>query len=130
MPIDLDPAPNDDTFFAMPLLHNRVNVPLPENACHGFFDANSFSPKVPVAAPNQSYHEYTLHKPNGPLCRDIIEEDNESEDVLENNALAALGAIPIEVTVEILVPRFVNRSLQFMDAYARGLNGRQAAWAA
>jgi hypothetical protein len=26
--------------------------------------------------------------------------------------------------------RFANRSRQFMDAYARGLNRRQAAWAA
>jgi len=26
--------------------------------------------------------------------------------------------------------RFANRSRRFMDAYARGLNGRQAAWAA
>ncbi|KAK0487856.1 hypothetical protein IW261DRAFT_1327469 [Armillaria novae-zelandiae] len=33
-------------------------------------------------------------------------------------------------SVEILVPRFVNRSLRFMDAYACGLNVRQATWAA
>ncbi|KAK0483943.1 hypothetical protein IW261DRAFT_1417684 [Armillaria novae-zelandiae] len=78
MPVDLDPASNDDTFFAMPLVHNRVNVPLPETICHGFFDANSSSPEVPAAPPNQSYHKYTLHKPNGPLCKDIIAEDNES----------------------------------------------------
>ena len=26
--------------------------------------------------------------------------------------------------------RFANRSRRFMDAYARGLNGQQAAWAA
>jgi hypothetical protein len=26
--------------------------------------------------------------------------------------------------------RFANRSYRFMDAYSRGLNGRQAAWAA
>lgn len=78
MPIDLDPAPNDDTFFAMLLVHNRVNVPLPENVCHGFFDVNSSSSKVPAVVPSQSYHKYALHMPNGLLCKDIIEEDNES----------------------------------------------------
>ncbi|PBK93484.1 hypothetical protein ARMGADRAFT_1045964 [Armillaria gallica] len=47
------------------------------------------------------------------------------EDTLEKNALAALGEIPI-----VSMHRFVNCSLRFMDAYACGLNGRQAAWAA
>ena len=47
------------------------------------------------------------------------------EDVLQRNALEALEAIPIDT-----MQRFANRSSQFMNAYSRGLNGRQAVWAA
>ncbi len=32
MSLDLDPAPNDDEFFTMPLVHNWANVPLPAMA--------------------------------------------------------------------------------------------------
>ncbi|KAJ8090988.1 hypothetical protein PM082_024912 [Marasmius tenuissimus] len=37
----------------------------------------------------------------------------------------ALEAVPIES-----MRRFATRSLWFMDAYRKGLNGNQAAWAA
>jgi len=46
-------------------------------------------------------------------------------DVLQRNALAALEMIPLTA-----MHRFANRSSRFMDAYSKGLNGRQAAWAA
>ncbi|PPQ84819.1 hypothetical protein CVT24_013253, partial [Panaeolus cyanescens] len=51
--------------------------------------------------------------------------ESSREDALEKNALASLDQIPIE-----MMRRFGNRSERFMDAYMRGLNGRQAAWAA
>ncbi|RDB25331.1 hypothetical protein Hypma_007565 [Hypsizygus marmoreus] len=54
-----------------------------------------------------------------------LNPDSSREDVLERNALAALDAVPLES-----MRRFANRSRQFMDAYDKGLNGRQAAWAA
>ena len=47
------------------------------------------------------------------------------EDHLERNALASLEAVPLK-----LMRKFAMRSRRFMDAYERGLNGRQAAWAA
>jgi hypothetical protein len=47
------------------------------------------------------------------------------EDHLEKNALAALEAVPLKS-----MRKFANRSRRFMDAYERGLNGQQAAWAA
>jgi transposase len=47
------------------------------------------------------------------------------EDQLEKNTLAALEAVPLKS-----MRKFSNRSRRFMDAYERGLNGRQAAWAA
>ncbi|KDQ11231.1 hypothetical protein BOTBODRAFT_162994 [Botryobasidium botryosum FD-172 SS1] len=47
-----------------------------------------------------------------------------TEEDLERNVLAALEAIPIDA-----IRRFSNRSLRFMDAYRKGLNGKQAAWA-
>ena len=47
------------------------------------------------------------------------------EDHLEKNALASLEAVPLKS-----MRKFVTRSRRFMDAYERGLNGRQAAWAA
>ncbi|KDQ12520.1 hypothetical protein BOTBODRAFT_189230 [Botryobasidium botryosum FD-172 SS1] len=43
-----------------------------------------------------------------------------TEEDLERNVLAALEAIPIDA---------IHRSLCFMDAYRKGLNGKQAAWA-
>jgi hypothetical protein len=36
----------------------------------------------------------------------------------------------IFVSILMVRVRFCNRSQKFMDAYAGGLNGRQAAWAA
>jgi hypothetical protein len=47
------------------------------------------------------------------------------EDHLEKNALASLEAVPLKS-----MRKFATRSRRFMDAYERGLNGRQAAWAA
>ncbi|TFY63050.1 hypothetical protein EVJ58_g3469 [Rhodofomes roseus] len=43
---------------------------------------------------------------------------------LERNTVAALGAVPL-----VSIPRFFVRSQRFMDAYRRGLSGKQAAWA-
>ena len=51
--------------------------------------------------------------------------ESSREDVLEKNALAALEAIPMST-----MRWFANQSSHFMDAYSRGLNRRQAAWAA
>ena len=63
------------------------------------------------------------------------------ENHLEMNALAALDAVPLDCMhrwavfsldlfwILILRCRFSNRSQKFMDAYAQGLNGWQAAWA-
>ncbi|KAJ7658886.1 hypothetical protein B0H17DRAFT_1213092 [Mycena rosella] len=53
------------------------------------------------------------------------ETKSSREDDLERNVRAALDAVPLE-----MMRRFGNRSSKFVDAYARGLNGRQAAWAA
>lgn len=47
------------------------------------------------------------------------------EDQLEKNALAALDAVPLTS-----MRKFAIRSRRFMNAYERGLNGHQAAWAA
>ncbi|THU99299.1 hypothetical protein K435DRAFT_818623 [Dendrothele bispora CBS 962.96] len=44
---------------------------------------------------------------------------------LERNALECLDKVPLES-----IRRFFNRSHKFMDAYSKGLDGRQAAWAA
>jgi hypothetical protein len=46
-------------------------------------------------------------------------------DDLERNTLEALGSVPLES-----IRRFCNRSNEFIDAYSKGLDGRQAAWAA
>ncbi|PPQ68183.1 hypothetical protein CVT24_005070, partial [Panaeolus cyanescens] len=51
--------------------------------------------------------------------------ESSREDALEKNALDSLQSIPLET-----MRRFANRSARFIDAYSRGLNGRQAAWAA
>ncbi|KDQ59387.1 hypothetical protein JAAARDRAFT_126499 [Jaapia argillacea MUCL 33604] len=48
-----------------------------------------------------------------------------SEDDLEHNVVAALDSVSI-----VKMRRFATRALRFMDAYRRGLNGRQASWAA
>jgi hypothetical protein len=54
-----------------------------------------------------------------------LNPESSREDILQRNALKALEAIPLDT-----MRRFANRSSRFMDAYSRGLNGRQAAWAA
>ena len=56
-----------------------------------------------------------------------LNPESSQEDILKRNAsaLEALQAIPLET-----MRRFANRSYRFIDAYSRGLNGRQAAWAA
>ncbi|EJF65542.1 hypothetical protein DICSQDRAFT_51379, partial [Dichomitus squalens LYAD-421 SS1] len=48
-----------------------------------------------------------------------------AEADLERNVLAALDTIPL-----LTIRRFYTRAHRFMDAYRRGLNGKQAAWAA
>ncbi|KAF9504372.1 hypothetical protein BS47DRAFT_1374400 [Hydnum rufescens UP504] len=57
----------------------------------------------------QVYHEFP-------------ESSTEAEP--ERNVLAALESVPL-----ISIRRFANCSLRFMDAYRKGLNGSQAAWA-
>ncbi|KAF9513519.1 hypothetical protein BS47DRAFT_1372507 [Hydnum rufescens UP504] len=47
-----------------------------------------------------------------------------SEKDLERNVIRALESVPV-----ILMHRFFTHSLRFMDAYRKGLNGVQAAWA-
>jgi hypothetical protein len=47
------------------------------------------------------------------------------EDILETNALAALETILL-----LTMHCFASRSRQVMDAYGKGLNGQQVAWAA
>ncbi|KAF8804896.1 hypothetical protein BYT27DRAFT_7225151 [Phlegmacium glaucopus] len=54
-----------------------------------------------------------------------LNPESSQEDHLKRNALAALDAIPLES-----MHRFANRSRRFIDAYDKGLNGQQAAWAA
>lgn len=54
-----------------------------------------------------------------------LNPESSREDVLQRNALEALQTIPL-----VTMRRFANRSYRFMDAYSKGLNGRQAAWAA
>ncbi|KAG2349377.1 hypothetical protein BDR05DRAFT_871988, partial [Suillus weaverae] len=44
---------------------------------------------------------------------------------LEHNVIKALDAVPL-----ISMRKFAIRSSRFIDAYHKGLNGRQAAWAA
>jgi hypothetical protein len=71
-----------------------------------------------------------------------LNPESSREDHLERNALAALDAIPLEsmrryevsisLSLGLLIAcfSFANRSARFMDAYDKGLNGQQAAWAA
>jgi hypothetical protein len=47
------------------------------------------------------------------------------EEDLEANTLRSLDSIPLQ-----MMRKFATRSRRFMDAYDRGLNGKQAAWAA
>ena len=47
------------------------------------------------------------------------------EEDLEANTLHSLDSIPLQ-----MMRKFATRSRRFMDAYDRGLNGKQAAWAA
>ncbi|KAG2338450.1 hypothetical protein BDR05DRAFT_978180 [Suillus weaverae] len=47
-----------------------------------------------------------------------------SEEVLERNVIESLNAIPMDS-----MQRFTMRSARFIDAYQKGLNGTQAAWA-
>ena len=54
-----------------------------------------------------------------------LNPESSREDHLERNALAALDAIPLAS-----MRRFGNRACRFIDAYSKGLNGSQAAWAA
>lgn len=46
------------------------------------------------------------------------------EEDLIRNTLSALAEIPLE-----MMRKFATRSYRFMDAYEKGLNGKQAAWA-
>ncbi|KAI0672728.1 hypothetical protein C8Q78DRAFT_1077067 [Trametes maxima] len=48
-----------------------------------------------------------------------------SEADLERNVVSALDQVPM-----VVIRRFYTRSHRFMDAYRRGLDGKQAAWAA
>ncbi|KAG2069159.1 hypothetical protein BDR04DRAFT_1022347, partial [Suillus decipiens] len=49
---------------------------------------------------------------------------SESESVLEQNVINSLDAVPLSS-----MRRFAVRSARFIDAYQKGLNGVQAAWA-
>ncbi|KAF8126252.1 hypothetical protein K438DRAFT_1890643, partial [Mycena galopus ATCC 62051] len=51
--------------------------------------------------------------------------ESSREEDLERNVCEALASIPLE-----MMRRFGNCSSKFADAYAKGLNGHQAAWAA
>jgi hypothetical protein len=46
------------------------------------------------------------------------------EEDLTRNTLSALASIPLT-----MMRKFATRSRRFMDAYEKGLNGKQAAWA-
>ncbi|TFK83979.1 hypothetical protein K466DRAFT_497444 [Polyporus arcularius HHB13444] len=48
-----------------------------------------------------------------------------AEADLQKNVVAALDSVPL-----VSIRRFYTRAHRFMDAYRRGLNGKQAAWAA
>ena len=47
------------------------------------------------------------------------------EEDLERNVISSLDSVPLSS-----IRRFSNRAIHFMDAYHKGLNGKQAAWAA
>ncbi|KIJ43759.1 hypothetical protein M422DRAFT_169443, partial [Sphaerobolus stellatus SS14] len=46
-------------------------------------------------------------------------------DEMKTNVVAPLDDVPL-----VQIQRYANRSAKFMDAYVKGLNGTQAAWAA
>ncbi|KIK76762.1 hypothetical protein PAXRUDRAFT_17963 [Paxillus rubicundulus Ve08.2h10] len=48
-----------------------------------------------------------------------MKDQSSSEEVLEHNGINSLDAVPI----------FATRSARFINAYDKGLNGTQAAWA-
>ncbi|KIK04362.1 hypothetical protein K443DRAFT_93247 [Laccaria amethystina LaAM-08-1] len=52
-----------------------------------------------------------------------LNPESSRKDILEKNPLAALNSVPLESI-------FSNRSWRFMDAYKKGLNGHDVAWAA
>lgn len=54
-----------------------------------------------------------------------IYPESSQEDDLHRNTLEALEQVPL-----LSIHHFFTCSMRFMDAYACGLNGRQAAWAA
>jgi hypothetical protein len=54
-----------------------------------------------------------------------LNPESSREDHLQKYTLAALKAVPLKS-----MRKFATRSRRFMNAYERGLNGRQAAWAA
>ncbi|KAG2153113.1 uncharacterized protein EDB93DRAFT_1249026 [Suillus bovinus] len=56
------------------------------------------------------------------LCR--MKDRSSSEEVLEQNIIESLDAVPMES-----MQCFAMRSARFIDAYQKGLNGTQAAWA-
>ena len=47
-----------------------------------------------------------------------------SKEDLEANTLRSLGSVPLQ-----MMRKFTTQSCHFMDAYERGLNGKQATWA-
>jgi len=51
-------------------------------------------------------------------------EPSSQEADLERNVISSLASIPLSS-----IRRFANRSRRFMDAYNKGLDGKQAAWA-
>ncbi|KAG2097742.1 uncharacterized protein F5147DRAFT_583352 [Suillus discolor] len=53
-----------------------------------------------------------------------MKDQSSSEEVLEWNVIESLDAVPMES-----MRRFAMMSARFIDAYQKGLNGMQAAWA-
>ncbi|KIK93973.1 hypothetical protein PAXRUDRAFT_828447 [Paxillus rubicundulus Ve08.2h10] len=53
-----------------------------------------------------------------------MSDRSSSEADLERNVMNSLKAVPV-----LSMQRFFLRSARFMDAYHKGLNGTQAAWA-
>ncbi|OAX32664.1 hypothetical protein K503DRAFT_842527, partial [Rhizopogon vinicolor AM-OR11-026] len=49
-----------------------------------------------------------------------MKEQSLSEEILEHNVLESFDTVPLD---------FAMRSMRFIDAYQKGLNGTQAAWA-
>ncbi|KIJ40856.1 hypothetical protein M422DRAFT_256017 [Sphaerobolus stellatus SS14] len=61
--------------------------------------------------------EQQLHYRASPQTKNMEE--------MQANVIAALDNVPLTQ-----IRRYANRSAKFMDAYVKGLNGAQAAWAA